>query len=92
MSLCKAFGQGEREVTPSSEAQKCVDLFMLKLAAAKGQAPVPDELCDHVQLGAEMVGGVVFTAETPIRSVGMCAECVTWCQANFEQPQPLSRP
>jgi len=79
-------------MTPSPEAQKCVDLFMLKLAAAHGNAPVPDELCEHVELGAEIAGGVVFTAETPIKSVGMCQLCLDWCGSNFDNPHPLSRP
>jgi len=75
----------------SEQAQKCVDLFALKLAAAHGIAPVPDELCEHVELGAEMAGGIVFTAETPIKSVGMCQPCLDWCKSNFDDPHPLSR-
>lgn len=51
---------------------------------------VPDELCPHVEIGAEMVGGFVFAAETPPREVGMCKECLDRCLFVFENPQPLS--
>lgn len=49
----------------------------------------PDELCEHVQLGAEMVGGFLFEAETPGITVGMCQTCLDWCVATFDNPQPI---
>lgn len=52
--------------------------------------PVPDELCPHVELGEEMVGGFVFDAENPKVSVGMCALCLAICQAEFITAQPFA--
>lgn len=46
--------------------------------------PVPDELCPHVELGAEMTGGWYFAAEEPPRAVGMCHECIVWCRKHFD--------
>lgn len=74
----------------SPEAKKAAEYFLLRLAAIHhGASIVPDELCEHVEMGAEMVGGVIFKAETPPKTVGMCQECVTWCNSNFDNPQPL---
>lgn len=53
-------------------------------------SPVPDELCTHAQLGAAIAGGFIFDAETPPKTVGMCQECVEWCCASFDNPQPLA--
>lgn len=53
-------------------------------------APVPDELCPHVELGEEMVGGFVFDAESPKISVGMCAPCLAICQAEFITAEPFA--
>lgn len=50
---------------------------------------VPDELCEHVQLGATMAGGFVFAAETPPINVGMCEVCLNWCYSHFDEPQKL---
>lgn len=50
--------------------------------------PIPDELCYHVELGAEMTGGWVFAAENPPKAVGMCHECCVWCRENLEQGTP----
>lgn len=46
--------------------------------------PTPDELCAHVELGAEQVGGFFFTVES--LTVGMCQGCLDWCLLNFENP------
>lgn len=45
--------------------------------------PIPDELCVHVELGAEMTGGWFFAADDPPKAVGMCHECIVWCQAHL---------
>lgn len=52
-------------------------------------SPMPDELCPHVELGEEMVGGFVFAAESPKISVGMCALCLAICQAEFITAEPF---
>jgi hypothetical protein len=33
-------------------------------------SPMPDELCPHVEMGADMAGGFVFVAENPRIAVG----------------------
>lgn len=48
--------------------------------------PTPDELCPHVQAGAEMTGGWVFAANDPPIAVGMCHNCVTWCREHLSTP------
>ena len=53
-------------------------------------SPVPDELCPHVELGEEMVGGFVFDAENPKVSVGMCTLCLAICQAEFITAEPFN--
>jgi ferredoxin len=53
-------------------------------------SPVPDELCPHVELGAEMVGGFVFDAESPQVSIGMCEVCLAICQAEFITAEPFN--
>ena len=55
-------------------------------------APIPDELCPHVEIGAQMVGGFVFAAEQPEVKVGMCQECLDRCRFVFDNPQPLNAP
>lgn len=52
-------------------------------------SPMPDELCPHVELGADMVGGFVFKAQSPEVSVGMCAVCLAICQAEFITAEPF---
>lgn len=46
---------------------------------------VPDELCAHIQVGAPMVGGWIFLDGLQLgrHDVGMCAECIAWCQSHF---------
>lgn len=46
--------------------------------------PTPDELCVHVEMGADMTGGFYFLAEEPPKAVGMCHDCITWCRDNFD--------
>ena len=49
--------------------------------------PIPDELCHHVEMGAaEMTGGVFFAAHEPPIAVGMCHECVVWCNSWIDHP------
>lgn len=46
--------------------------------------PIPDELCKHVELGAEMTGGWYFAAHEPPIAVGMCHECILWCREHLD--------
>jgi len=46
--------------------------------------PIPDELCPHVELGAEMTGGWYFAVHEPPIAVGMCHECIAWCHEHFD--------
>ncbi len=50
---------------------------------------VPDELCEHVEMGAPIVGGFLFTGEPEPISVAMCQDCLDWCHAEFENPAKL---
>lgn len=49
--------------------------------------PIPDEFCPHVEAGAEMTGGWYFAARVPPVAVGMCHDCMVWCQNNLDSPQ-----
>jgi hypothetical protein len=49
--------------------------------------PTPDEFCLHVEAGAEMTGGWYFAARVPPVAVGMCHDCIVWCQRHFEGQQ-----
>lgn len=53
---------------------------------------VPDELCPHVEIGAEMAGGVLFTTENPPIAVGMCAKCLSGSREAFETLAPIDDP
>jgi hypothetical protein len=46
--------------------------------------PTPDEFCPHVEAGTEMTGGWYFAARVPPVAVGMCHDCIVWCQQHFE--------
>jgi hypothetical protein len=50
---------------------------------------VPDELCEHVEMGALSVGGFCFTGRLDPINVGMCQPCLDWCLANLADPEKL---
>ena len=47
--------------------------------------PTPDEYCPHVEQGTEMTGGWYFAVRVPPVTVGMCHDCIVWCQENFNK-------
>lgn len=51
---------------------------------------IPDRSCQHVEAGAERVGGMHFPENNPPVSIGMCQECLDWAVDNESRVAPLN--
>ncbi len=50
----------------------------------------PDRLCQHVEAGAERVGGVHFPTADPPVSIAMCQPCLDWSLGHDNSLIPLN--